>query len=298
VVVWTPATGKQSTWLAYTYCVAKEREAGLGGVLELALAGDQVAWKEFRDPVLPDTTLWAAKVGERSRRLVDSADVYAGGGRGTGQGLDELFGSSDDLIYSTYRFDLSTRRASANRYWRIINGTKRLAFVLPDTKRLPLTVGVDGGRIAISYVDRSVAIYSLRGRRLKTIPHVESGRGLAFQGEHVVGLQASRALPKQPAVGLLSVYDTRTGKHTQTIQVQTQPTPILRDLYGGLVVYTNGRKIHIVRLTDQAEAALVVPGLRVRAELNATGLFYCYSSTEHDGTIGFVPFQVIKDALR
>ena len=77
------------------------------------------------------------------------------------------------------------------------------------------------------------------------------------------------------------VYDPVSGEQTRVLEAPVGAIPA--DVERGLLVYTVGRVVHVLRLADGRERTFVAPKIRgyarqfVFAQIEPTGLFYSYS---------------------
>jgi hypothetical protein len=151
-------------------------------------------------------------------------------------------------------------------------------------------VAVDAGRIATQQPDGSVTVYSATGSVLKKIA-VPTGKisGFALQGSQLATVHD----------GKLELYDVNSGTLTKTIPLAAGS--VLHDLQNGLAVFTSGRKIHVLRLSDGKKLTFSPPGKdSVDAQIESSGLFYSYSykSGRAPGRVVFVPFATLLSKLR
>jgi hypothetical protein len=72
------------------------------------------------------------------------------------------------------------------------------------------------------------------------------------------------------------------------------PHAVAADVEHGLLVYTIGRVVHVLRLADGREKSFVAPVVQpVQAQLEPSGLFYSYR-LRNEGRVRFVPFGQIR----
>lgn len=166
------------------------------------------------------------------------------------------------------RLDLVLRR---------LDGTKLVRLAAGD--RVYRLFGVGGGRIVVGEKSGPVDVYSSAGKKLLALPFKKNeALAAAISGQDLVVRTKSQYLQ----------YDAATGSSKRSFDV----TRKLRDLDGGIVVYTQDTTIHLLRLADGKDVAFAtVPGL-VDAQLEPAGLFYAYNKP-HGGTkpgrVVFVP---------
>jgi hypothetical protein len=101
----------------------------------------------------------------------------------------------------------------------------------------------------------------------------------------------------------VDAYDAKTGAKRQSRELQTDggPSPLLLGVQGDLVVYRTGGAIHMLRLSDGRDKALLIPGAApwLDASLEPGGLFVSWNKM-HDrrpGRIGFIPLRAILARL-
>ena len=101
----------------------------------------------------------------------------------------------------------------------------------------------------------------------------------------------------------VDVYDAQTGAKRQSRELLTDggPPPILLGVQGDLVVYETGGALHLLRLSDGRDKALLIPGAApwLDASLEPGGLFVSWNKM-HDrrpGRIAFIPLRMIAGRL-
>jgi len=89
--------------------------------------------------------------------------------------------------------------------------------------------------------------------------------------------------------------------HSRELRTDGGPPPILLGVQGDLVVYATGGAIHLLRLSDGRDKALLIPGAApwLDASLEPGGLFVSWNKM-HDrrpGRIAFIPLRTIAGRL-
>lgn len=151
-----------------------------------------------------------------------------------------------------------------------------------------VALDVDGGRILVGRSNTALEIVSRSGRtltRLK-IPHLGGallrGTNIASIANHrfVLSDLHGKAVRKRPVVG----------------------DATLVDLEGGLVVYSVGIRLHLLRLGDGRDVTLRFKGQfgYASAKLSRGGFFYTYNvrGSSKPGRAGFVSAAAVRTLLR
>jgi hypothetical protein len=101
----------------------------------------------------------------------------------------------------------------------------------------------------------------------------------------------------------VDAYDAKAGAMRQSRELKSDggPTPFLLGVQGDLVVYRTGGAIHLLRLSDGRDKALLIPGAApwLDASLEPAGLFVSWNKM-HDrrpGRIAFIPLRAITGRL-
>jgi hypothetical protein len=95
------------------------------------------------------------------------------------------------------------------------------------------------------------------------------------------------------------VYDLVSGEQKRVFAAPGRA--IAADVERGLLVYTIGRVVHVLRLADGRKAIFKAPVVRIRyvdpapvqAQIEPSGLFYSYQ-VRREGRVRFVPFGEIR----
>lgn len=110
-------------------------------------------------------------------------------------------------------------------------------------------------------------------------------RGAVLDASELVVLDRSNGLTWR-------VYDPASGHEKSALPVV--PHAVAADVEHGLLVYTIGRVVHVLRLADGREKSFVAPVVQpVQAQLEPSGLFYSYR-LRNEGRVRFVPFGQIR----
>src|SRR5262249_6015818 len=158
---------------------------------------------------------------------------------------------------------------------------------------LGVVTSIDAGRVVAMNRSGIVRILSLHGRVLR---RWNLGAGL------VTGLLRGRVLLVQRGT-TVSAYDARTGAKRQSRELLMDggPQALLLGVQGDLVVYAAGGAIHLLRLSDGVDKALLLPNAApaLDAHLEPAGLFVSWN-TMHDrrpGRLGLIPLRTILGRL-
>jgi hypothetical protein len=170
------------------------------------------------------------------------------------------------------------------KLWRVVGGRKRLLVTSKDE----LTVlSVAAGRILVQRADGSLELRRADGSLSRAFPFVP-GQVLGAQ------LDASELVVLERASGLRwRVYDPTSGELTRTLPAPARALPA--DVERGILVYTVGRVVHVLRLRNGHQKSFTAPAgtSHVLAQIEPAGLFYSYS-VGRQGRVRFVPFNEIR----
>ena len=125
------------------------------------------------------------------------------------------------------------------KLWRVVGAHKRLLVSSPDE----LTVlSVADGHILVQRADGSLELRHADGSLSRVFPFMP-GQVLGAQ------LDASELVVLERASGLRwRVYDPTSGELTRTLPAPARAVPA--DVERGILVYTVGRVVHVLRLRD------------------------------------------------
>lgn len=177
------------------------------------------------------------------------------------------------------------------KLWRIVGSHKRLLLASPDE----LTVlSVAAGRILVRRDDGSLELRRADGSLLRAFPFRpgEVRAALLDASELVVLDHASRLTWR--------VFDPVSGEQRRVFAAPGRA--IAADVERGLLVYTVGRAVYVLRLADGHLRVFVAPVVKergdlyppdVHAQIEPSGLFYSYP-VRRRGRVRFVPFGEIR----
>jgi len=268
--------------------------SGLDGPGWLALAGKRLAWTcSEHGNTYYAVGLRTGRVGDRRGKSVASAsgDPNEGGddiiglvGHGgtivfSNQHKDDQ-GPSDPWVVLTHK----AKKCPAGDYY------SSRAVCRPLGVGRGVTTAVDAGRVVAVTPAGAVRLLSLGGRVLHTWA---LGTGV------VTARLRGRLLAVQHGT-TVDVYDATTGALRRSRELQTDggPTPYLLGVQGDLAVYSTGGAIHLLRLSDGRDKALLIPGAApwLDASLEPAGLFVSWNKM-HDprpGRLAFIPLKAIE----
>jgi hypothetical protein len=268
------------------------------GIGEQAVAGERVAWVQVAGGNYTEMSLLTARVKkpQSTTTLVENM-VH----QDTGDWVGHVHGDGSLLVFNTWSVcywetgDPSdaqcppsvppfTYHVYDEKLWRVVDGRKRLLVTSPDE----LTVlSVAAGRILVQRADGSLEIRGADGRLSHAYPF-EHGQVLGAQ------LDASELVVLERASGLRwRVYDPTSGELTRTLPAPAGALPA--DVEHGILAYTMGRFVHVLRLRDGHRGSLAAPAgtSRVLAQIEPSGVFYSYS-VRGQGRVRFVPVNEIR----
>jgi|GEM_PF-1757234 len=255
------------------------------GVYDLTLAGDRLAYLTQSGVNVWNWRLWLTTLERGDEGVVISSGSQTSGNAPRWAELEDLVGGGSALVYG--QRGVSPIAFHPEEVWRVDAATPVQVATRTDDFR-PLAV--DDGRIVAQDMDGSLELLSLDGSVLETFDVPSLGAALAgddlvvlVQGElrdYSVSsgeLLHAWPLPDVPSAGRCRLYACPGIRLT------------LDDTARGIVVYTLDGVVHLLRLSDGADAT--VPGATA-AELTDAGLFYAYLGEDPwPGRIRFVPFD-------
>jgi hypothetical protein len=223
---------------------------------------------------------------------------------GVGDHVGNIYGDGPLLVFNTWSvceksaYNDSCPPGAPDGYhiynenlWRIVGRRKRLLVASPDE----LTVlAVAAGRILVQRADGSLEIRrGSNGSVVRAFPFRHSY-------ERAAVLDASELVVLDRISGLhWRVYDPVSGAQKRVLSAPRGAIPA--DVERGLLVFTVGRIVHVLRLADGRQktfrAPVRGPGYRpvepVVAQIEPAGLFYS-SRVRDEGHVRFVPFNAIR----
>jgi hypothetical protein len=278
--IWTPSSG----------AVVSLRDCGSSDALlsDLTLAGDTAIWWDWSsgNHVYCDD-VYAATVANPKPHALGICD---------GTMADDYFGFAGDRTLVTIN-DYSVCQSDCvgpngdllpdGDYGvevRRLRGGGKPAIVLPG-RDLRQFLDAGSWRVAVIEPKGKLTVYDTKGTRLwqtSGVTGVDSGW---IAGSTVV-VQRGRAV---------QVYSAR---------IAAIPTRLLpkgahvADVASGLVVYTIGSSVHLLRLSDGRDGRIVTVKALAGAQLTPAGVFYAANVQKKGGRRGLVTFVPIRVALQ
>jgi hypothetical protein len=162
----------------------------------------------------------------------------------------------------------------------------RLRYHAVWTDHAPRLAAADSGRVAIlRRFGPQVDVYDSAGALLRTMT-VRAPRAIALRGDELAVLTRSRRL---------DLYDVTTGLRQQHWQLPARTNSAI-DLHYGIAVFTAGRKVFALRVTDGHETVLARAPGRVGAQIDDAGVAYRYN-TATTGVIRFISMTGVEAKL-
>jgi hypothetical protein len=167
---------------------------------------------------------------------------------------------------------------------RRLRGGGKPATVLPG-RDLRKFLDARNRRVAVIEPKATLAVYDAGGKLLWQVPGVSGVESGWIAGASVV-VQRGRSV---------QVYSAHSG----VIPARTLPKGAhLADVAGGLVVYTIGSSVHLLRLSDGRDGRIVTVKGLAGAQLTPAGVFYAANVANKGGRRGLVTFVPIRMALQ
>ncbi len=279
--------------------------SGSSGISALGVAGHRLAWVPYDAGNYTESQLVTATVRRpRSITRLTGTRVH-NTDDGVGDDVGNIYGDGSLLVFNTWSvcekspYTDSCPPGAPDGYhiynenlWRIVGRRKRLLVASPDE----LTVlAVAAGRILVQRADDSLEIRrGSDGNLVRAFPPLRRG----YQRAAV--LDASELVVLDRMSGHhWRVYDPVSGIQKRVLQAPAGAIPA--DVERGLLVYTVGRTVHVLRLADGRQRTFRAPVPRPRygsvepvlAQIEPAGLFYS-SRVRHEGHLRFVPFNSIR----
>lgn len=273
------------------------------GIWEQAIAGRQLAWVRFAGGNSREAWLVTATI----RRPLSTTQLTGVKVRNTDSGLGDwvgnVHGDGSLLVFNTWSVCGTTSEGyscpegtppGSNIYnenlWRIVGPRKQLLLASPDE----LTVlSVAAGRILVRRADGSLELRRADGSLARAFPFRRGEvRAALLDASELVVLDHGSSLTWR-------VYDLVSGEQKRVFAAPGRA--IAADVERGLLVYTVGRVVHVLRLADGRKAIFKAPVVRMRyvdpapvlAQIEPSGLFYSYQ-VRREGRVRFVPFGEIR----
>jgi hypothetical protein len=290
---WNPVR-RSATLISRNACAS-----GRGGILAQGIAGSRLAWVPYNAGNYTESQLVTATVrrprsiSRLTGTIVHSADD------GVGDWVGNIYGDGSLLVFNTWtECEKSPYRDTCppgapdgyhiynENLWRIIGPRKQLLVASPDE----LTVlAVASGRILVQRADGSLEIRrGSDGNLVRAFPSFRRGY------ERAAVLDASELVVLDRMSGHhWRVYDPVSGVQKRVLQAPAGAVPA--DVERGLLVYTVGRAVHVLRLADGRQRGFATPrGTEYPlAQIEPTGLFYSYQ-VRGEGRVRYVPFSEIR----
>jgi hypothetical protein len=269
------------------------------GIWEQGLAGQRLAWVPYAGGNYRETYLFTTTVRRpRSMTMLVRQTIH-NTDDGTGDWVGNVHGDGSLLVFNTWSLCYMepeipgscpagvpphTYHISNEKLWRVVGAHKRLLVTSKDE----LTVlSVAAGRILVQRADGSLELRRADGKVARWFPF-EPGQVLGAQ------LDASELVVLERASGLRwLIYDPKSGSLKRTFPARARALPA--DVERGLLVYTVGRVVYVLRLRDGHQKSFRAPAgtAQVLAQIEPAGLFYSYS-VRGKGRVRFVPFNEIR----
>jgi hypothetical protein len=273
------------------------------GIWEGSIAGRQVAWVPYAGGNSQQAWLVTATTRKplSTRRLTETKDRNTGDG--VGDWVGNIYGDGPLLVFNTWSVcERSEYRNSCpegtppgyhiynENLWRIVGGRKRLLVASPDE----LTVlAAAAGRILVQREDGSLEIRrGANGNLVRAFPFRPGEVRAAV-------LDASELVVLDRASGLhWRVYDPVSGEQKQVFPGPSRVISV--DVERGLLAYTVGNFVHVLRLADGHRTRFTAPVVGVDGypgyaivQIEPPGLFYSYS-VRTEGRVRFIPSDQIR----
>jgi hypothetical protein len=265
------------------------------GIWEAGIAGPRPAWVSFAGG--NDQQARLATASSRKPRSVAFLTYWMWRNTGNTEGdwVGNVHGDGSLLVFNTWSLcDSLFENGKCHpgnpvgfhiyneKIWRVLGQRKRLVFA---SRGESTVLSVAAGRILVHRAYGSLELRRADGRLLHTI-HFDGDevRGAVLDARELVVLTHDHGLTWR-------VFDLRSGR--QKGALPADPHAVVADVARGLLVYTIGRVVHVLRLSDAQERAFVAPvHFPVQAQLEPSGLFYSYP-LHSEGRVRFVPFDEI-----
>jgi hypothetical protein len=288
VVVWNVRTGKTTKVSGKKTAVVDG--VGGDGVFQLAIAGRRVAWLLNEGGNLEsEDYLFTSSVTSPKERKVASAlrtgDSCAPGSEAThcaGPWLGGLVGSGNTIALNRWTTD-STGTVASGGLYLLAGTTLKSSATGADTV---LAVSSDGGREAVLRPDGSVAVYSNSGS-VSTTVEPPAPQAVALSGKSLVVLSQGKKL---------ELYDSHTGSVQKTFSLRGKG-PRNLDVQGKIAVYTAGKSVYAVNLSNGKNSAVATLGNRIAfAAISSAGLAYAENGVRASfgkSTLAFMPYAKV-----
>jgi hypothetical protein len=274
------------------------------GIWEQAIAGGCLAWVSFYGGNTRTFWLRVATVA-RPRSTAQLARAIHDTASELGEWVGNVKGDRSLLVFNTWGV-CETRDGGGyeacpegtppgihihdEKVWRIIGQRKRLILTSPDEATV---LAVAAGRILLRRADGSLEVHGADGSLLHSFASRRREVRAALLGDSELVVLYHRD-------GLTwRVFDPLSGAEKRPLPAS--PRAVAADVERGLLVYTVGRVVHVLRLSDGRQRTYVAPvvpsredgyTMPVQAQLEQSGLFYSYQVRD-EGRVRFVPSRQI-----
>ena len=279
-------------------------ECGFEWIGDAGIAGGRLAWvpssggNHTESWLITATTRKPRSTTRLTGNMVHSSDS------GVGDWVGNINGDGSLLVFNTWNVCEAPSENDPcptptppglhiynEKLWRIVGPRKQLLVASPDE----LTVlSVAAGRILVRRADGSIELRRVDGSLLRAFPFRPGEvRGALLDAAELVVLDQGSRLTWR-------VYDPVSGEQKRVFAAPRRAIPA--DLERGLLVYTSGRVVHVLRLADGRQRVFVTPVVKasydvyptsVFAQIEPSGLFYSYQ-VKREGRVRFVPFGEIR----
>jgi hypothetical protein len=276
-------------------------------VLEIAIAGERVAWLAHGATLSSSQLdLYVASIGGRRARLVMQGDGETFSGddvEAANREIGLLDGDGSDIVFASWTVAKGGKAIVDERLWRI--GTNGEPSLLGRIRGLR-SLAVDAGTVATLQRGGTFTLISAAGgdRRTLRVPEL-AGRMIDRRGWD---LRLSDGRLVVLTRSTVEVYDAANGASVASWPIgfaEGEARGIL-DVAGGYASFLTGNRIHVVRLSDGAQA--IVPPARVHppgcesspvwAQLEPLGLVYAQTWVDERGCeqsrLGTLPFTELE----
>jgi hypothetical protein len=293
VVVWNVRTGKTTKVSGKKTAVVDG--VGGDGVFQLAIAGSRVAWLLNEGGNLEsEDYLFTSSVTSPKERKVASAlrtgDSCAPGREAThcaGPWLGGPVGSGNTIAVNRWTTDSAGSVVAGGLY--LLDGTRLKSIATgADTVQ---AVSSDGGREAVLRANGSVVVYSKSGGLLASVEPPDP-QAAALSGKNLVVLSKGKKL---------ELYDAHTGALVKTLSLHGKGPQNL-DVQGQIAVYSAGKSVHAVNLSNGKDSTVATLGNRIAFDgISSAGLVYAENGVRASfgkSTLAFMRYAKVAAKVR
>jgi hypothetical protein len=271
--------------------------SGHQAILAQGIAGRRLAWAPYDAGNYTTAHLVTATVRRPRPPVRLTGDKIRNSDSLEGDSVGNVYGDGSLLVFNTWSACESRPEGGScaegtppgyhiynENVWRVVGHRKRLVLASPDQATV---LSVANGRILLQRADGSLELRRADGSLLRAFPFRPKGvRGAVLDASELVVLDRSPRLTWR-------VYDPVSGQQKRAFAAQPGAFPA--DVERGLLVYTLGRVVHVVRLADRRQRKFDTPrgSEYVLAQIERPGLFYSYQ-VGSEGRVRFVPFDEIR----